>query len=72
MAVSKRCAFLANDEELRKRENFLHLQGSGLAEKLAQVPCRGIRLLESTINLVYCYFVNSTGESRQFCAFGKI
>ena len=56
-----------------KKKNFLHLQGSGLAEKLAQVPFRGTRLIEYNIY----FFTNSlltavVRAANFFCAKGGL
>jgi hypothetical protein len=47
--------------------NSIHLQGSGQAKKLAQVVYRGTIDLKGLNLSLNCYFVNSTGVSRQFC-----
>jgi hypothetical protein len=53
-----------------KKRNFLHLQGSGSGEKLAQVMFRGTRLIECNICLVTISLLKAVVRAANFCAGG--
>jgi hypothetical protein len=53
-----------------KKRSFLHLQGSGLGEKLAQVPCRGTRLMKCNIYLFTISLLTAVVRAANFCAGG--
>jgi hypothetical protein len=45
---------------------ILHLQGLGLARKLALVPCRGTRLIKRTIYLVFVILLTAPERDANF------